>query len=219
MHSQRLNDVPLESWIISRNTGEIICGHCNCMAGLAEACTHVASLLFWVEISIKIRDSATVTDKAAYWVAPSNPSKLKPSEIQDINFRAPSRKKKELLIDLDCTEEHEDGEKEKNAKQCKSRPISKPSQTELDDFFSTLNNSIVKPGILHVLPKYANQFRPKSLNLSEYVLTELYNHENTDLSNNKLLKLCRETFSKIKISNEDSVKIENKTRDSSIERP
>ena len=42
------------------------------MAGLAEACTHVAALLFWVEMVIKIHNSKTVTDKQAYWVTPSN---------------------------------------------------------------------------------------------------------------------------------------------------
>ena len=54
------------------------------MAGWAEICTHVASLLFWTEILIKIRESSTVT--AAYQVAPSNPSHLQPQKIQDIDF-------------------------------------------------------------------------------------------------------------------------------------
>ena len=42
------------------------------MAGLAEACTHIAALLFWVEMLIKIHNSKTVTDKQAYWVSPPN---------------------------------------------------------------------------------------------------------------------------------------------------
>ena len=50
------------------------------MAGLAEFCTHVASLLFWTEFSIKISESSTVTDRAAYWVAPSNKSYLQPQK-------------------------------------------------------------------------------------------------------------------------------------------
>ena len=52
------------------------------MAGLAEFCTHVACSLFWTEISIKISESSTVTDRAAYWVAPSNPSYLQPQKKQ-----------------------------------------------------------------------------------------------------------------------------------------
>ena len=84
MNSQRLNEAPLEPWVIARSSGEILSEHCNCMAGLAEVCTHVASLLFWTEISIKIRESSTVTDPAAYLIAPSNPSHVQPQKIRDI---------------------------------------------------------------------------------------------------------------------------------------
>ena len=84
MNSQRLNEAPLESWVIARSSGEILSEHCNCMAGLAEVCTHVASLLFWTEISIKIREFSTVTDPAAYLIAPSNPSHVQPQKIRDI---------------------------------------------------------------------------------------------------------------------------------------
>ena len=91
MHSQRLSEAPLEPWVIARSSGEILPAHCNCMTGLAEVGTHVASLLFWTEISKKNRESSTVTDRAAYWVAPS--SHLQPQKIQDIDFRAPKKKK------------------------------------------------------------------------------------------------------------------------------
>ena len=57
------------------------------MAGLAEACTHIAAIFFWVEMSIKIRNSKTVTDKLAYWVNPSMPDKqINPQMIRNINF-------------------------------------------------------------------------------------------------------------------------------------
>ena len=85
MHSQRLSEAPLEPWVIARSSGEILPAHCNCMTGLAEVGTHVASLLK------KNRESSTVTDRAAYWVAPS--SHLQPQKIQDIDFRAPKKKK------------------------------------------------------------------------------------------------------------------------------
>ena len=43
MLSQRLNEAPLEPWVIARSSGEVLSAHCNCMAGLAEFCTHVAT--------------------------------------------------------------------------------------------------------------------------------------------------------------------------------
>ena len=73
MSFQRLNKAPLESWVIARISAQILSEHYNCMAGLAEVCTHVSSLLFCPESSIKM---STVRERAAYWVAPSNPSHL-----------------------------------------------------------------------------------------------------------------------------------------------
>ena len=133
MHSQRLNEAPLEPWVIARSSGEILSAHCNSMAGLAEVCTHVASLLFWTEISIKIRESSTVTGQAAYWVASSNLSHLQPQTFQDIDFRAPKRKKLEILH---CTQEDQqlDKSKEKKEKNVKERLVSKPNQNELHEF-------------------------------------------------------------------------------------
>lgn len=52
MHSQRLSDVPLSPWIIIQPDGKVLAAHCNCMAGLGEACTHVAALLYSIEASV-----------------------------------------------------------------------------------------------------------------------------------------------------------------------
>ena len=67
------------------------------MAGLAGACTHIAAILSWVEMSIKIRNSKTVTDKLAYWVNPSMPDKqINPQMIRNINVRSARKKKKQF---------------------------------------------------------------------------------------------------------------------------
>ena len=124
------------------------------MAGLAEFCTHVASLPFRIETSIKIRESSTVTDRAAYWVTPSNPSHLQPQKIQDIDFGAPKRKKREILH---CIQEDQqlDKSKEKNVTE---RVVSKPTQNELHEFLSKLNQLENKPEILRVVPGFPNNF-------------------------------------------------------------
>ena len=134
----------------------------NCMTGLAEVCTLVASLLFWTEISIKIRESSTATDRAAYWVAPSNSRHFQPQKIQDIDFRAPKRKK------------------------TWNSPLYSRGSIE---FLSKLNQSENKPGILRVVPGFANNFWPKSLDLSEQMLANLYDTAHTTLPHDKLLEL------------------------------
>ena len=46
-HSQRMNEALIPIWIITEMDGTINCAHClGCNAGLAESCSHIASVLF-----------------------------------------------------------------------------------------------------------------------------------------------------------------------------
>ncbi|XP_065658127.1 uncharacterized protein LOC136082640 [Hydra vulgaris] len=74
-HSQKMNDVPLHPWIISEKSGNIVCAHCNCLAGLGESCSHV-------------RSSKICTDEKAYWLLPSS-KKIEFKPVSDIDFTSP----------------------------------------------------------------------------------------------------------------------------------
>lgn len=45
-HTQKINEKPLHCWVSVDATGIILCGHCTCMAGLGEVCTHIGATLF-----------------------------------------------------------------------------------------------------------------------------------------------------------------------------
>ena len=48
--SQRMNDPLVSLWMITNNNGTILFAHCvGCMAGQGECCSHIASVLFYVE--------------------------------------------------------------------------------------------------------------------------------------------------------------------------
>ena len=51
-HSQRLSVPPAKAWIGVEKSGTIICGHCDCMAGMGEACSHIAAILFTLEANV-----------------------------------------------------------------------------------------------------------------------------------------------------------------------
>ena len=85
-HSQRLIEKPLTPWIIAEPEEKIVASNCDCMAGLGESCSHVASLLWATEAGVRIRDSMTVTDKTAYWVMPASVKDVPYSPIKDIEF-------------------------------------------------------------------------------------------------------------------------------------
>ena len=54
-HSQRMNDSLIPVWIITEKQGTVISAHCcGCKAGLGESCSHVASVLFYLEAWTKI---------------------------------------------------------------------------------------------------------------------------------------------------------------------
>ena len=68
------------------------------MAGLGEACTHVASLLFAVDSIVKVRDSKTVTEEKAYWLLPSPLKNVEYKEIRKIDFTSANKRKKSWMM-------------------------------------------------------------------------------------------------------------------------
>jgi len=70
--------------------------HCTCMAGLGEACSHVAALLFAINATTQIRDSKTVTKKPAYWMLPPEVKNIRYEEIREMNFASAKTMKRNL---------------------------------------------------------------------------------------------------------------------------
>ena len=70
LHSQARSKTPLKCWAIVTINGDIQSAHCNCMAGLAEPCTHIAALMFAVEGAVRLKEMRTPTREFAYWIAP-----------------------------------------------------------------------------------------------------------------------------------------------------
>ena len=53
-HSQRMNDPLVNIWVITESDETILAAHClGCKAGLAESCSHIASVLFHIEAWIR----------------------------------------------------------------------------------------------------------------------------------------------------------------------
>ena len=49
--------------------GTVDCGHCTCMAGLGEVCSHVAAILFYLESAA--RSKLTCTQTSCMWKEPT----------------------------------------------------------------------------------------------------------------------------------------------------
>ena len=70
-HSQRLSVTPLRPWVAVEKIGSVLCSHCNCMAGLGEACSHIAAVLFALEANMQERKSMSSTSLPCSWLPPS----------------------------------------------------------------------------------------------------------------------------------------------------
>ncbi|XP_075534465.1 uncharacterized protein LOC142568347 [Dermacentor variabilis] len=79
-HFQRLREVPLKVWILAKADGTVGTAHCTRMAGVGEACSHVAATLFAVETAVRLRDSTTCTEKKNTWL---------PAHSWNVEFRRP----------------------------------------------------------------------------------------------------------------------------------
>ena len=85
-------DGRVSPWVIVEDDGRILAAYCNCMAGLGETCSHVASHLWAVAAGVGKRESMTVTQKCAYWVLPPAIKAIQYSPIADIDFVGKKRK-------------------------------------------------------------------------------------------------------------------------------
>lgn len=205
-HSQKLNEKPLTPWFVSLIDGKILSAHCDCMAGLGETCSHVASLLWVVAVGVEKRDSLTVTQKSAYWVMPPSIRSVSYARIQEIDFIGKKRK-------ATHTEGIDSSSSTSQKQKCKI-PTLEEKKKFLDSLACSKN---AKPAVLSVLSGYCDNYIPSVLSSDlSPVLTDLYKPCNLSLSYFELLKLSNETV--LTITDEQIKAVEMKTRDQSNSR-
>ena len=95
LHSQKMSEKSLSPWAIIQQDGKILAAHCNCMAGLGEACTHISAMFFSIEATVKVREAMTVTDSKSYWL-PASVKGVDYSKVRDIDFTSAKTKKKTI---------------------------------------------------------------------------------------------------------------------------
>ena len=71
LHSKQLNEPPLKSWVIAEEVDTVVSAYPTRMVGFPEVCTHIASSVYWLQFTVKRKESMTDSDTKAYWVVPS----------------------------------------------------------------------------------------------------------------------------------------------------
>ena len=70
-HLQRLSIAHVKAWVATEQNGTIICAHCNCTAGLGEACSHISAILFTLDANTQVKSTMSCTFLPCSWLPPS----------------------------------------------------------------------------------------------------------------------------------------------------
>ena len=95
-------------------------------------------------------------------------------------------------------------EESKNLNSCE---LSKPSQAEMDQFHSSINDCKVKPAVLRLIDPYQNHFVPKTRKLK--TVRELFDDKYLKMNYSHLLKECHRV--KLDVTEEHVSLVEKET--------
>ena len=144
--------------------GIVLSAHCTCMEGLGEVCSHIAALLFTMEINTKFVNN---TSLPCSWLPAMQ--KVDYAPIEKIDFPAPKRK----------------------LTKSSSAPLKIPEPTALYKNLSNAGNpvilSIIPPHSEHFVPQSCSDQLPK-------FLTNLYDKTLLKVSYPELLTKCEDVF-------------------------
>jgi len=70
-YPQKLSVTPVKAWVAVEQSGIIICAHCDCMAGLGEACSHISAIVFALDANTQERKSLSCTSLPCSWLPPT----------------------------------------------------------------------------------------------------------------------------------------------------
>ena len=210
-HSQRMNDPLVEIWIIAGSDGSIFSAHCvGCKAGLAESCSHVASILFYIECWTRINGKLACTQVKCTWLLPAYVSQVSYAKAKDIDFTSAKKLKENLdkkIESLDeCAQDQSSTSSSSNTQVTQVRVSTPVSADEMAKVYEKLNQCETKAVALSLIDPYAEQFISKSRNFA--FPSDLY--ETNNLEYPDLLRKCLDV--QLNISNEDIQLVEKDTR-------
>ena len=162
-HSQKLPATPVKPWVAVEQQGMVVCAHCTCMAGLGEACSHIA---FTVEANTQVKKRTACTSLPCSWLPPTFRS-VPYAQLSDIDFSTPQQKRKKNDINSSTS----GGECSKAA----SVSTFTPSPEELLSLYADLSKT-GKPVLLSLLPEFCESHVPLCMRgIIPTPLTDLFN--------------------------------------------
>lgn len=189
-HSQSVSAAPLKPWVGVKKTGCILVAHCTCMAGLGEACSHVAGLLFTLEANTKVKLQTACTSLPCSWLPPT---------FQDVTYEPISNINFSVTGGATKTDAPSD--------------VKEPSDLEKKTFFMALSKTSGKPAVLSLVSEHCEPYVPlvESGKIPR-PLTSLFNPDYLSLSYPDLLVKCEDVYDSYRVTEEHVKVIEKVTK-------
>ena len=202
-HSKRINDSLISCWVITEREGTILLAHgLGCKAGLAESCSHIASVLFYLEAWTKINGTLACAQVKCSWILPTYVKQGEYVKAREINFTSARKMKSDLNAKIENLPNVSSPVDSAEGNISKDIPV--PSKPEMDAFYAKLCKYSSKPIALSLIPKYADSYILKSHCVP--TSSNLFNKKYLDLCYPELLKACHEVD--IKITKEQITQVE-----------
>ena len=158
-HSQRLSVPPVKTWVAAEKGGAVICPHCDCMAGLGEACSHIAAILFTLDANVQARKSLSCTLVPCSWLPPTFKN-VPFAPISEINFAEPEKRLKAMAGTSSSSKCFVSSACEGEGTSSSSKTLTNltSSKSELEHFFKKLSDTSKKPVKVLLVPEYSDVY-------------------------------------------------------------
>ena len=201
-HSQTLPAIPLKVWVGYKSNGEVVAAHCTFMAGIGEACSHIAAVLFAVEANTQVKQQQSCTSFPCAWLPPSFRT-VEYMPVSDIDFRTPKHKrKKSQAFGSNATPAPKT-----------NLVVQKPTDPELTEYYLKLSKTKHKPVLLSLINGFNDNFVPLYVKgVLPQPLTAFYNQKYQEMPLPEILKTCEALFDTVTITPEQATTVELETR-------
>ena len=181
------------------------------MAGLGEACTHIAAVLFYLEAMARIRGSSVCTQQKCQWIIPAFQKDIPYLPVAELDFTSAKAKKKKLdeaaingSVYAACS----------SSNPAQPSDVLPPRTDELESFFHNISRCKSSPGILSLVPEFQDRYIPKT-SLPEFptCLQDLFDPQLAKATYPSLASSCESV--QIDMSEEMARNVEEATREQS----
>ena len=197
----------------------ILSAHClGCKAGLAESCSHIASVLCYLEATTRIHGKLACTQVKCSWILPTYVNEVPYARAKGIDFSSAQKLKEKLDKKIDdlqqpqasshmATSSSGIASAGPSAPQRMHRALA-PSNEEMDQLYAKLNDCKIKAVALSLMDPFVGQFIDQSC--SAPLVSELFHTDNLSLGYSEMLAKCIEV--QLNISAEQIKLVEETTR-------